>query len=242
MMNRIRALRSFAVALSLALLVLSPAGVRAKANDKNKPGPAGSSLDNYLQRAHAANLEQPATLGSLWVSSGPLANAAADYKARMAGDLISVRLLDSFSANSSGENKTGRQFNTNAAVTGFLGKLAATNSLQNLFNANSTSSLDGKGQSTLSSNLQLRLAGRVVDVMPNGVMVIEATRDFTVGNDRQTVILRGLVRPGDVAIDNTILSSAITSLELEIKGKGAVADATRQPILPIRLLLKLLSF
>lgn len=242
MMNRIAVDGLVAAGLSVALLVLSPIGVRAKANDKNKPGPAGSSLDNYLQRAHAANLEQPATLGSLWVSSGSLANAASDYKARMAGDLISVRLLDSFSANSSGENKTGRQFNTNAAVTGFLGKLAATNSLQNLFNATSTSSLDGKGQSTLSSNLQLRLAGRVVDVMPNGVMVIEAARDFTVGNDRQTVILRGLVRPGDVAIDNSILSSAITSLELEIKGKGAVADATRQPILPLRLLLKLLSF
>ncbi len=241
MMNCIRVDGFVAAALSAALL-LSSVGVQAKGNDKNKPGPAGSSLENYLQRARETNLEQPATPGSLWVSSGRLANAASDYKASMAGDLISVRLLDTFSANTSGENKTGRQFNTNAAVTGFLGKLAATNSLQNLFNANSTSSLDGKGQSTLSSTLQLRLAGRVVDVMPNGVMVIEATRDFTVGNDRQTVILRGLVRPGDVAIDNSILSSAITSLELEIKGKGAVADATRRPIFPVRALLKLLSF
>ena len=242
MKNRIRVQGLLAAALLLALLVLSPAGDWANGNDKNKPGPAGSSLDNYLQRARAANLEQPGTPGSLWVSSGRLANAASDYKASMAGDLISVRLLDSFSANTSGENKTGRTFDTKAAVTGLLGQLAATNSLQNLFNATSTNSLDGKGQSTLSSTLQLRLAGRVVDVMPNGVMVIEATRDFTVGNDRQTVVLRGLVRPGDVAIDNSILSTAITSLELEIKGKGAVADATRRPIFPVRALLKLLSF
>jgi flagellar L-ring protein precursor FlgH len=241
MMNRI-AVDGLVAATLAALLVLAPIGVRAKGNDKNKPGPAGSSLENYLQRARAANVEQPATPGSLWISSGSLANAASDYKARMAGDLISVRLLDSFSANTSGENKTGRTFKTDAAVTGLLGQLAATNSLQNLFNATSSNSLDGKGQSTLSSTLQLRLAGRVVDVMPNGVMVIEATRDFTVGNDRQTVVLRGLVRPGDVAIDNSILSTAITSLELEIKGKGAVADATRRPLLPVRLLLKLLSF
>jgi flagellar L-ring protein precursor FlgH len=242
MTNRIRVQGLLAAALSAALLLLSAAGVQAKGNDKSKPGTAGSSLENYLERARAANLEQPGTTGSLWVSSGRLANAASDYKASMAGDLISVRLLDSFSANTSGENKTGRTFGTKAAVTGLLGQLAATNSLQNLFNATSTSSLDGKGQSTLSSTLQLRVAGRVVDVMPNGVLVIEASRDFTVGNDRQTVILRGLVRPGDVAIDNTILSTAITSLELEIKGKGAVADSTRQPILPVRILLKLLSF
>jgi flagellar L-ring protein precursor FlgH len=102
--------------------------------------------------------------------------------------------------------------------------------------------MDGKGASTMSSNLQLNLAGRVVRVMPNGVMVVEATRDFTVGNDRQTVVLRGLVRPGDVATDNSVLSSSITSLELQIKGKGAVADATSQPNIVIRTLLKLLTF
>ena len=94
----------------------------------------------------------------------------------------------------------------------------------------------------MSSTLQLVIAGHVVQVMPNGVMVIEAVRDFTVGNDRQTVVLRGLVRPGDVAIDNSILSSAVSSMELEIKGKGSVADASSRPNIVIRTLLKLLSF
>jgi flagellar L-ring protein precursor FlgH len=78
--------------------------------------------------------------------------------------------------------------------------------------------------------------------MPNGVMVIEAVRDFTVGNDRQTVVLRGLVRPGDVAADDSVLSNSISAMELEIKGKGSVADATARPNIVVRTLLKLLSF
>jgi len=94
----------------------------------------------------------------------------------------------------------------------------------------------------MSSSLQLVLSGRVIEVMPNGVMVIEAVRDFTVGNDRQTVVMRGLVRPGDVAIDNSIMSTSITSMELEIKGKGSVADASSRPNILVRTLLKLLSF
>jgi flagellar L-ring protein FlgH len=232
----------FAVFASLAIMALfSPAALgKAKVKDKSKP--ASASLDDYLKRAHAATIAQPTTTGSLWVPTGLLADTSSDYKARMAGDLIMVRLADTFSANTNGENATSRQFSTQSGVTGLLGQLGPNNSLQNLFNANSNTSLDGKGASTMSSSLQLILSGRVIEVMPNGVMVIEAVRDFTVGNDRQTVIMRGLVRPGDVAIDNSILSTSITSMELEIQGKGSVADASSRPNIVVRTLLKLLSF
>jgi flagellar L-ring protein precursor FlgH len=232
----------FAMAASLAALLLLPCSAGGKAKVKDKSKPATASLDDYLKRAHAAPVDQPTTTGSLWVSSGLLAGAASDYKARIAGDLIMVRLTDSFAANTSGENSTSRTFKTQSAVTGLAGQLGPNNSLQNLFNANGATTLDGKGASTMSSTLQLVLSGRVVEVMPNGVMVVEAARDFTVGNDRQTVVLRGLVRPGDVAIDNSILSTSMTSMELDIQGKGSVADATSRPNIVVRTLLKLLSF
>jgi flagellar L-ring protein precursor FlgH len=209
---------------------------------KKKQHPAASSLDDYLSRVRAMGAEQPATTGSLWVSSGPLSNASSDYKARFAGDLITVQLVDTFSAATAGENNTSRQFATQSAITGLLGKIGPNNAMQNLLAANSNTALDGKGSSTMSSNLQLNLAGRVVEVMPNGVLVVEAARDFTVGNDRQTVVLRGLVRPGDIAPNNSVVSSAITSLELEIKGKGSVADASARPNILVRTVLKLLTF
>jgi len=232
-----------ALALSLMLgLGVSIAAAGTTKEKKKKPGPASASLDDYLTRVRAAGSQQPATTGSLWVSSGPLSDVAADYKARMPGDLIVVQLVDTFSAATSGENKTSRQFTTQSAITGLLGKIGANNAMQNLLAANSSTALDGKGASTMSSNLQLNLSGRVVEVLPNGVLAIEASRDFTVGNDRQTVVLRGLVRPGDIANNNSILSSSVTSIELEIKGKGAVADASAKPSLLMRVLLRLFSF
>lgn len=230
-----------AVGALTVILLFAPVSF-GKTKDKDKSTPASSSLAKYLERVQSAGVDQPATTGSLWVSNGLLAEASADYKARAVGDLIMVRLLDTFAANTSGENSTSRQFNTQSAVTGLAGQVAPSNSLQNLFNANSATTLDGKGASTMSSSLQLVVSGHIVQVMPNGVMVIEAARDFTVGNDRQTVILRGLVRPGDVAIDNSIYSTSISSLELEVKGKGSVADASSRPNIVVRTLLKLLSF
>jgi flagellar L-ring protein precursor FlgH len=235
----------FLLGALLAASLFSGAVARANLNplkDRKKPGPATASLEDYLKRVRAAGAEAPSSPGSLWVTSGPLASLASDYKARWPGDLIVVQLVDTFSAATSGENNTSRQFSTQSAITGLLGKFGASNALQNMFNANSTTALDGKGASTMSSSLQLSLSGRVVDVLPNGVLVIEAVRDFTVGNDRQTVTLRGLVRPGDVAPGNTVLSTQVTSVELSIKGKGAVADASARPNAIVRLLLKVLSF
>jgi flagellar L-ring protein precursor FlgH len=238
--------KRISLGLTFAMLValfFSTAPAQAdRLGDKKKAGPAASSLDDYLKRVRDAGIETPSTLGSLWVSSGPLSSLASDYKAHWPGDLIVVQLVDTFSAATSGENNTSRQFSTQSAVTALLGKIGPSNALQNMFNANSNTALDGKGASTMSSSLQLSLSGRVVDVLPNGVLVIEAVRDFTVGNNRQTVTLRGLVRPGDVAANNTVLSSQVTSVELAIKGKGAVADATSRPNAIVRLLLKVLSF
>ena len=120
--------------------------------------------------------------------------------------------------------------------------IATNNRLQNLLNANSSHSLDGKGQSSMSSNVTLNLAAQVMETLPNGVLVIQAARDITLGNDRQTVYVRGLIRTGDLAPDNSVASTAISDLQVEIKGKGAVADASRQPNIVVRTLLKLLTF
>lgn len=209
---------------------------------KSKPDANSNYLDEYLKRARAMNLPAPASAGSLWVATGPLSALAADYKARSAGDLIIIHLVDNFSAASNAENKQQRQFAAQSSVTNLLGKLSANNTLQNLLNGSSSHSIDGKGQSTLSSNVSLNLAAQVLEVLPNGVLVVQAARDITLGNDRQTVVLRGLVRPGELATDNSISSNSIANLEVEIKGKGAVAEVSRQPNIVVRTLLRLFTF
>jgi flagellar L-ring protein precursor FlgH len=209
---------------------------------KNKTPATSSTYDDYLARVRAMNPALPTTTGSLWVDSGPLSVLATDYKARRPGDLVIIHLVDNFTAGTTGENKQSRQFSTQSSITQLIGALATNNRLQNLLNANSSHSLDGKGQTTMSSNVQLNLAAQVMETLPNGVLVIQAARDITLGIDRQTVYVRGLVRPGDLAQDNSIASTMISDLQVEIKGKGAVADASRQPNFIVNTLLKLLTF
>jgi len=232
-------LTRFTALILTTLLFSTPAFPKSKKPKRDTPS---TLLDDYLKRARAMNAAVPATIGSLWVPTGSLAVFSNDYRAMNAGDLVLIRLSDNFTAASAGENSQTRAVSAQSGITGLLGTLGAKNRLQNLFGGSSQSSLDGKGSSTLSSSVAVDLEAHVLEVLPNGFLVVQASRDITVGNDRQTIILRGIVRPGDLQLDNSILSASVSDLEVEIKGKGAVADATRQPNIIIRTLLKLLTF
>jgi flagellar L-ring protein precursor FlgH len=209
---------------------------------KPKPTQIQTSLDDYLRRVHGLGAEPPRTTGSLWFPSAPMTETASDYKARRMGDLLIIRVVDNFTATANGAGSQQRAFSASSGISSFFGNLRATNSMQNLFSPTSVETMSGKGASTLASTLSLNFAGRVVEALPNGVLVVEAVRDLTVGNDHQTIVLRGLVRPGDIASDGSVLSSSVANLEAEIRGKGLVADSIRQPNVVIRTLLKILNF
>jgi flagellar L-ring protein precursor FlgH len=73
-------------------------------------------------------------------------------------------------------------------------------------------------------------------------MVIEAARQVHFSQETQTIILRGLVRPEDVSAQNQVLSTAISSMELEVRGKGIVEDYTHRSNFIVRALESLLVF
>ncbi|MBZ5642903.1 MAG: flagellar basal body L-ring protein FlgH [Acidobacteriia bacterium] len=232
-------------ALAAISMLLAPGAIFAKGNAakaKAKPTEAQSSLDDYVKRAHELASEEMRTTGSLWSPMSRMSNTASDYKARRTGDLVIIRVVDNFSATANGTAQSQRAYSASSSLSSFLGTIPSTSLWKNLFSPTSAETLNGKGQSALSSTLLLNLSGQVVEALPNGVLVVEAVRDITVGNDRQTIILRGLVRPGDVASDGSVLSTDIANLEAEIRGKGLVADATRRPNVLVRTILKVLNF
>jgi len=78
--------------------------------------------------------------------------------------------------------------------------------------------------------------------LPNGFLVIEAVRQMFMNNQHQTVIIHGVVRPGDIGPNNAVASTAISNLEVELKGKGVISDGVAPPNLLVRLVLKLVGF
>ena len=230
-----------------ALLPLPPAhalGFKKKAAPAapGKSTPPEEALKSYIERVRAQQAAEVLTPGSIWSPEGRLVRRGTDAKAIRLHDVVSIVVSESLAASTDGQVKNSRASSASSAITGLLGKLKTANNLQNLLGATAASGLSAQGQSTTNSSLTTTFGAEVVDVLPNGMLVVQATRQLTFSQQTQLIKLRGLVRPEDVSAQNQVQSAAMTDLELEVTGKGIVNDSTYRQNPVVRFLEKLLVF
>jgi flagellar L-ring protein precursor FlgH len=243
-----RSRERFAVTIgSLVLSLLAGSSLEAQANNTHKapdskPNVAAASLSSYLERVRAENSNIQASPGSIWTDSGRLTRMVTDVRAMRPHDLVSVVVSESLAASTDGTVKNSRASNASSGLSGLIGTLHAGNALQNLVNQTSAAGLNAQGTSATNSSLSTTFGGQVIEVLPNGMLVIEAARQVEFSQQTQTIVLRGLVRPEDISQQNQVLSTAISSLELEVRGKGIINDYTHRQNVLVRLLQKALIF
>jgi two-component system, OmpR family, copper resistance phosphate regulon response regulator CusR len=208
--------------------------------------PKEFQLLEFLLRNHGKNVTRSMIIEQVWNLSFDTRTNVVDvyinYKAHRAGDLIIIQLAESTNSSQQAAAQTSRTFAASSSISEFFGTPGARSGIQNLFSPTSSQALNGKGQTSLTTTLQSTLSGTVVEVLPDGNMVVEAKRDVDVSNQKHTLIVRGIVRPGDISPTNTVLSTQVAHLEVELKGKGVISDSVRSPIAPLRLMLWILGF
>jgi flagellar L-ring protein precursor FlgH len=232
------------VLISLAVLGLNPSRLDAT-NKKPIPSaktPPELALRAYIERVRTQHAAEVTTAGSIWSAEGRLVRLGTDAKAARIHDVVSIVVIESLAASTDGQVKNVRASNASSSVTALFGALKASNNLQHLLGQNSASGLTAQGQSSTNSSLATTFGGEVVDVLPNGMLVVQATRQLTFSQQTQVIKLRGLVRPEDVSAQNQVFSTSMTDLELEVTGKGIVSDSTYRQNLLVRWLERLLVF
>ena len=218
------------------------ASVACFAKHKGNQLPAQSTtLQQFLDRVSAQQVPVATSTGSLFpLSGGRLTDLASDNKAHGLNDIVIIRIVENTLAQTSGSVGAQRAYNANSAVTGVGGQNVSY--LNPLLAANSSTNLKGTGAENSQARLLTSVAGRVVAVLPNGNLVVEAEHQVVLNQQSQTLVLRGLVRPVDISSDDSVPSTALSDLEIELKGKGVVSDATRQPNVFMRWLWKIIGF
>jgi len=129
---------------------------------------------------------------------------------------------------------------SSSSITGLLGRTPSA--VNPLLSGQSSSVLKGQGSTASNTTLATSLTGKVIAVFPNGNMVVQAERQIFMNNQHENIIVRGMVRPGDIGPANTVPSSSLSNLEIEMKGKGIIADGVRPPNPITRAILWLLNF
>lgn len=98
--------------------------------------------------------------------------------------------------------------------------------------ANSDAKFRGKGEYDRTDRIESRVTARVVEVKPNGTLLVEARTVLTTDQEVQTITLSGLCRGQDVTRDNTVLSTQLYGLNLNLQHEGQVRRATRKGLIP----------
>lgn len=170
---------------------------------------------------------------SLW-NSGP-ASLFGDRRARNIGDIVTVVIEISDEASISNTSSRSRSGSENMSVPSMLGLpqivdrvLPEGATLANGANSTSTSASQGTGQVSRNEEITLRVAATVIEVLPNGHLVVQGNQEVRVNYELRDLQIAGIVRPQDVSRRNEITYDKIAGARISYGGRGQITQV-QQP-------------
>lgn len=157
----------------------------------------------------------------------------ADRRARAVGDIVTIVVQENASTTKQNTTKTAKSTGLDAAINTFLYSPGASGLLTKggqmpAINLASKNTFDGGGSINNSERITARLAVRVVEVLPNGSLVLEGRRQTKFSGETTDAVLRGVVRIEDVTAQNTVMSYNVADAAIQYLSKGVVSDSQRK--------------
>jgi flagellar L-ring protein precursor FlgH len=185
--------------------------------------------------SHAAYQSPAPEEGSLWQEN--VSMLYTDAKAKKIGDTVTIDIVEVSSSKMDANTTTGRTSSIDAGVETTLGYLRALEernsrlgkdpagaSTSSLIKASNTNSFSGKGSSDRSGSITASIGARVVQVLPNGNLMLFGRREMKVNNEIQFITASGIVRPEDIDSDNRVKSTYIADARIEYIGRGVISE------------------
>ncbi len=151
-----------------------------------------------------------------------------DQRAAQVGDIVTVVVSMTDSAKLNNVTTLSRTGGESAGIPDFMGltsRLGPTiGDPSKIISLSSTNTNSGNGQIQRNEAVTLRLAGVVTQVLPNGNLVVAARQEFVVNNELRELKVTGVIRPQDIASDNTVLHDRMAEARIQYGGRGQVTD------------------
>lgn len=178
---------------------------------------------------YAPVIAQPPALpanGSIFQASMGYTPLTSGARATAVGDIITIVLVERTQASKSTSADTARNgsIGVTPPTTGILSKLFSASDVA----AGAQNSFTGKGAASQSNTLTGEITVTVAQVYPNGTMLVKGEKALTLNRGDEYIQVSGLVRQADIAPDNRIASTRVADAKIIYKGKGEIANASRQ--------------
>ncbi|MCL5105767.1 MAG: flagellar basal body L-ring protein FlgH [Armatimonadetes bacterium] len=162
---------------------------------------------------------------SLWLSATSK-SAYADKRASKVGDTVTVIIEESAvsTQQAATDTKKDTSLSNKPGVGPLLNKVPA-------FSYSGGDSVKAQGSTTRSMKFVSKMTATVTRVEPNGNLVIEGSRLVQTNKEKEEIKLKGTVRPQDIALDNTVLSTSIANAAITHAGSGPVGSRQKEGII-----------
>jgi len=167
--------------------------------------------------------------GSLWAKRDKnVKRLYVDDVARGIGDTLTIKIIETSKVDNKGKRDLKKE---TSRSSDFNGELNIEDILEKIpgftMDAQSSNELKSKADFKDERSFEDRVSVVVIDVLPNGNLVVAGTRDRRIAGDVQTIEVSGLVRPSDIAFDNTIRSEQVANFRIFTKNTGVSAAFTQ---------------
>ncbi len=172
-------------------------------------------------------IEQPKPAnGSLFTDNAANGNLLGDFKARRVGDLVFVDVVETNIANVSSGASRKRDSGTVGGIVTAAGALPVPGAAVagTIVGALGNRKFEGGGTTQRRSDVRSRISARVVEVLPNGDLRIEALKLVRINKETEQLGLTGIVRTSDIERDNSIPTILVGDLRVDFNGKGVASQ------------------
>jgi flagellar L-ring protein FlgH len=185
------------------------------------------------QQFMAAEAPQPTSESSLWQENGTMGELFVNPKARRVGDIVTIKIVESSKASNNASTNTNRDSSVTLGIDKFLGLENNVNPTQGLnplsrIAGGATTKFTGEAGTSRSGDLNAFITTRVIGVLPTGNLAISGSREVIVNNEKQLIVVTGVIRPRDISSENIVLSTYISDAKIAYSGSGIVNDSQRK--------------
>ena len=175
----------------------------------------------------AATLSAQDRAGSIYrPDSGPRSIIGSKIAFRR-GDIVTVIIKESQSVQNQEASDLSRGTTLDYGLSAFDIKPDMFSTLPRI-GADSSETFNGSANYAKKGAFEARLASIVVDVLPNGNMVVSGRREIRIDKETKLIEFSGIVRRYDIANDNTVQSELVANAEIRYRGNGPLTDATQR--------------
>ena len=170
--------------------------------------------------------DAPAVANSLWRPGSR--TFLRDQRAAQAGDVITVLVSIQDEAQLQNRTQRARQGGDKLGLPQVFGMqtrwLPRGASPESLFESSGGQTSDGSGTVKRIETVTLRLAATVTQVLPNGNLVVNGRQEVRVNAELRELAVQGVIRPQDIASDNTIRHDRLAEARIAYGGRGTLSD------------------